>query len=143
MKLAFFLFFSFATVWATSSLKNKALVLLPPPLNQFEMHKTTLTEVETKLGKASLVEGNHYYWEKEGLKYAVKLSFNNKFVLDTLHYTFQSEKPEVEKLGKIDTKKLEPYISSGKPTKYMVLKEKELEVVIDPVFKKVYSVKIP
>lgn len=143
MKTLFLLFFVGTCAYAGTSWKDKAHDLLPNPLKAFETHKTTLSEVERKLGKASLVEGNDYYWERDGFKYALKLSFDNKFLLNTIHYTFVAEKPKLEKLGKIDTKKLEPYVSSGKSTSYMVLKENNSEVVIDPLNKNIYSVKIP
>lgn len=142
MKSLFLLIFIGTFAYAGTSLRDKTQDLLPSPLNGFETHKTTLSEVEKKLGKAHLVEGSDYYWEKDGLKYALKLSFNNKFQLDVIHYTFASEKPKLEKLGQIDTKKLEPYVSSGKTTSYMVLKENNSEVVIDPLNKNIYSVKM-
>jgi hypothetical protein len=143
MKTLFLLYFIGTCAYAGNALKDKAHDLLPAPLNTFETHKTTLSEVEKKLGKPDLSEGSDSYWEKDGLKYALKLSFDNKFRLNSIHYTFVSEKPKLEKLGAIDTKKLEPYISSGKVTKYMLLKENNSEVVIDPLNKNIYSVKIP
>lgn len=143
MKLLILSIFISSSVFAGVALKEKAHDLLPSPLKEFKTHKTTLSEVEKKLGKAHLIEGNDYYWEKDGLKYALKLSFDNKYLLDTIHYTFVTEKPQLEKLGAIDTKKLEPYVSSGKTSKYMVLKENKSEVVIDPLDKTVYSVKVP
>lgn len=142
MKSLILLIFIGSSAYAGTSLKDRTQVLLPSPLNGFETHKTTLSEVEKKLGKAHLVEGRDYYWEKDGLKYALKLSFNNKFQLNTLHYTFVTDKPKLEKLGQIDTKKLEPYVSRGKSTSYMVLKENNSEVVIDPLSKNIYSVKM-
>lgn len=143
MKTLFLLIFIGTSAYAGTTWKDKAHELLPTPLNAFQTHKTTLSEVEKKLGKAHLVEGQDYYWERDGLKYALKLSFDNKYLLHTIHYTFVNDKPKLEKLGKIDTKKLEPYLSSGKSTSFMLLKENNSEVVIDPLNKNIYSVKLP
>lgn len=135
----FVLFFSFS-VFGGVTLKDRVYGVLPAPLSDFKTDKTTLSEVEKKLGKAQLVEGQKYYWEKDGLKYALQLSFNNKFVLDSIHYTFVTEKPAMEKLGKIDAKNLAPYPDSGR---FLKLSEKDVEVLIDPGTKKIYSVKLP
>lgn len=143
MKFVFLLIFAASTTFAASTLKERAPKLLPTPLNELITHKTTLSEVEKKIGKAHFIEGSDYFWERDGFKYALKLSFNNKYLLDSIHYTFASEKPSLDKLGKIDTKKLVPYSSNGKETRYMVLKENNLEVVIDPLTKNIYSVKVP
>lgn len=143
MKLLFFLILMSSSAFAGLALKDKVHDLLPSPLKEFKTHKTTLSEVEKKLGKAHLIEGSDYYWEKDGLKYALKLSFDNKFLLDSIHYTFVTGKPKLEKLGTLDTKNLEPYVSGGKSSKYMVLKENKSEVVIDPLDKTIYSVKVP
>lgn len=144
MKLLIFLIFTLSSAFAApTTLKDKAHDLLPSPLKDFKTHKTTLSEVEKKLGRAQLIDGNDYFWEKDGLKYALKLSFDNKFLLDSIHYTFAGEKPKLEKLGSFDSKKLEPYLSGGKTSKYMVLKENKSEVVINPLDKTIYSVKLP
>lgn len=143
MKLLFFLILTSSSAFAASVLKDKVHDLLPSPLKEFTTHKTPLSEVEKKLGKAHLIEGNDYFWEKDGLKYALKLSFDNKFVLDSIHYTFVTNKPKLETLGTLDTKKLEPYTSGGKSSKYLILRENKSEVVIDPLEKSIYSVKVP
>lgn len=126
-------------LYAASSWSDKAHDLLPPPLKSFTLRKTSLSEVEKVLGKASLNEGQKYYWEREGFKYALELSFNNKFILETIHYTFTGEKPSLDKIGKIDVKKLTPKDKSG--GKFFMLKEKDSEVTIDPVSRTIQTVK--
>jgi hypothetical protein len=121
----------------------KIKVLLPSPLNSFELHKTKLSEVEKKLGPAALKENENHYWVRGGLKYALKLSFDQNGVLQSLDYTFTEKRPSLESLGKIDTKKILPYPLDGKSAgRFLLYKEKGSEVLIDPGTHTVQSVKL-
>jgi hypothetical protein len=121
----------------------KIKVLLPSPLNSFELHKTKLTEVEKSLGTAALIEKENHYWVRGGLKYALKLSFDQKGILKSIDYTFTEKWPALEKLGAIDTKKLLPYPQEGKSAgRFLLYKEKGSEVLIDPVTKTIQGVKL-
>jgi hypothetical protein len=93
---------------------EKIKSLLPSPLNSFELHKTKVTEVEKALGTAALRENENHYWVRGGLKYALKLTFDKGGLLKSIDYTFTEKYPEIEKLGKMDTKKIVPYPIEGK-----------------------------
>jgi hypothetical protein len=117
--------------------------LLPSPLNSFELNKTKLSEVEKALGPAALKEKENHYWVRGGLKYALKLSFDQNNVLKSLDFTFTEKWPPLEKLGPIDTKKLLPYPSDGKSAgRYLLFKEKGSEVLIDPATNTIQGVKL-
>lgn len=116
--------------------------LLPLPLKKFELHKTTLKEVEKQLGKAQLNEGSDHYWEKDGLKYAIKLSFDKESKLNAIHFTFTKDKPPISALNIKDTKSLKPMPSSGRSGRFFIHQEKNNQAVIDPLNKSIYSVEI-
>ena len=142
MKYLWLFLISFV-VLAKSPNQMILLELLPPPLKEFRVHHTTLVEAQKALGKADLNEGRFYYWEKNGLKYALELSFDEKFILKTIHYTFTEKRPPLEKVGSIDVKKLTPYPSEGKTIgRFLQLKEKEFEIIIDPISKTIHTVKL-
>lgn len=135
--LYLFTLFSYITL-AEIPVEGKFQSLLPEPLNQYKIKSTTLSQIEEQLGKAHLVEGSDYYWEREKLKYALKLSFDNK-LLTTIHYTFPSNRPKLLKLEELDLNKLRPSLVQKN---YSVLREKNSEVTIEPVTKTIYSIKI-
>lgn len=131
--------------FADTSWKTQVRNLLPPPLSKLQPQKTTLTDIEKLLGKAHLVEGKDYYWERDGLKYALKLSVNDQKILTTLHYTFTGEKPSLEKLkAKPPISEMMPYPSRGKAAgRFLIYQEKNAELIIDPVSKTIHSVQLP
>jgi|GEM_PF-2344471 len=132
------------TLMAATPWRNSVQKLLPAPLQQFELNKTSLTDVESKLGKANLVEGNKYYWEKDGLKYALQLTFNQKKILTTLHFTFPKDAPSVDKvMDQIDLKKFGPHPPEGRSVgRFLITKEKDGELIIDPISKTIHTVKL-
>lgn len=137
MKLSFFLVL--LSLSAMASIQD----LLPAPLSEFTLQRTTLKEVEKKLGRADLVEGNKYYWEREGLKYALELSFDKKSTLQSIHFTFTSHRPSVEKLNLKDVSALKPYPTTGRSAgRFLLHKEKNTEVMIDPISKTIHTVKL-
>jgi hypothetical protein len=122
---------------------EKIKTLLPSPLHSFELHKSKIFEVEKELGPAELKEKQAHYWSRGGLKYALKITFDNDGVLKSIDYTFTEKWPELKKLGKIDTKKIVPYPINGKSAgRFLLYKEKGGEVLIDPVTKTIQSVKL-
>ena len=124
---------SFALNW-----EGKLQSILPSPLNQFKIGKTNLKEVESKIGKAHLVEGSKNYWEKDGLKYALVLNFKNK-TLKSISYTFTKNKPSLDLFrNELKSAKL-----ISKESKYLILKNKTSALMIDPISKTVYSVRFP
>ena len=133
------------SVYAGTSWKTQAQKLLPSPLSQLQPQKTTLTDIEKLLGKAHLVEGKDYYWERDGFKYALKLSLNEKKVLTTLNYTFTGEKPSLDKLKtKLPVSEMRPYPSHGKAAgRFLIYKDNNAELIIDPVSKTIQSVQLP
>ena len=143
MKLLILLLLPF-TLFASTTWRNSAQRLLPDPLQKFELHKTSLSEVEKKLGTADLIEGNKYYWEKDGLKYALQLTFNQKKILKTLHYTFTKDAPSVDKvIEQIDLKKFGPHPAEGRSIgRFLITREKDGELIIDPVSKTIHTVKL-
>lgn len=140
--LAIFLF-SFGLM-ASTSWKSTLHENLPAPLSSFRPHQTTLKEVQALMGKADLVEKNSYYWEKDGLKYALQLTFNQKKILTSLHYTFTKNKLSLDTIkDQIDLKRFSPYPTEGKSAgRYLISKEKDVELTIDPISKTVRSVKL-
>lgn len=135
-------FFTFS-VLASSALKENLQGILPSPIKNFNIKSTSLSEVEKSLGKAHLVEGSKHYWERDGLKYALELSFDNKLILKSIHFTFTGKRPSLKEAGNINTKKLTPYPEKGKASgRFLVLKESDSELVIDPLSKTIHTVKI-
>ena len=114
------------------------------PLQEFESGKTTLKDIEAKLGKAALTEGNKRYWKRDGLKYALELTFEHD-TLQSLHYTFTGKKPSLDILkGSIDITKFAPYPASGKSAgRFLKLTDKNAELTIDPVSKTIQTVRLP
>lgn len=132
-------------VFADTSWKIQVQKLLPSPLSQLQPQKTTLADIEKLLGKAHLVEGKDYYWERDGLKYALKLSVNEKKVLTTFNYTFTGAKPSLDKLKTLPPiSEMRPYPSHGKAAgRFLIYKENNAELIIDPVSKTIQSVQLP
>lgn len=127
--ICFLVFISFSVL--ASSLE-KVTSHLPQDVRKLVLHKTTPLEAQKILGKADLVEGKKYYWERNGFKYVLELTFDEKTKLSSLHYTFTDQRPTIE----IDKKKLTP---AGK---YFRLKENNLEITLDPVSETIHSVKL-
>ena len=131
-------------VFATTSWQQEVKSLLPKPISEFKPRQTTLKEVEKNLGKAQHIQGSKYYWEKDGLKYALELTFESN-VLTSLHYTFTGKKPDLMILQKhINLKNFTPYPKEGKSIgRFLKLQEQGSELIIDPVSKTIYSVRLP
>lgn len=119
-------------------------MVLPAPLKEFTPGKTKLYEIEKKLGKAKLIKGSKYYWEFEGLKYALELTIESK-TLKSMHFTFVDQKPDLKILGdNIPLPKFTPYPREGKSLgRFLKLEENGSELIIDPVSKTIYSVRLP
>lgn len=134
------LLFSFSAF--AEGIRNKVQSILPSPIKELKVHSTKVAEAEKLLGRPHLVENEKYYWEMEGFKYALELKFKDG-VLQSLHYTFPKNRPSLEVIGDINTKKLSPYPTSGKSAgRFLHLKQKEAEVIIDPISKTIRTVKL-
>ena len=131
-------------VFATTSWQQEVKSLLPKPISEFRPGQTTLKEVEKNLGKAHHIQDSKYYWEKDGLKYALELTFESN-ILTSLHYTFTGKKPDLMILKKhINLKNFTPYPKEGKSIgRFLKLQEQGSELVIDPVSKTIYSMRLP
>jgi len=68
---------------------------LPKPIRALKIHSTTLNEAKVILGKPALVEGEHYYWAYQGMKYSLALTFSQK-TLSLIQYHLVDAKPEIE-----------------------------------------------
>lgn len=123
---------------AASAWQEQVKSALPPALQEFVAGKTTLAEIEKNLGKAQLVKGPKYYWERDGLKYALELTFKSK-ILKSMHYTFTGTKPSLELLGSINLKNFKPHQKG----RFLKLEDKGSELIIDPISKTIYSVRLP
>jgi hypothetical protein len=135
--LSFFLFLLTTLSVQASGLEAKLRAALPAPLDKAQLGKTTIGDLEAKMGKPDLIEGSKRYWIKNGLKYAVVLSFK-KDKLSSIHYTFTEGKPSLESIySDLKQSALEPY-----NTRYLIHRSPSAEVVIDPTSKKIYSVRI-
>ena len=144
LRLAMLLLFLSLNSLAATSWQEEAKSLLPPPLSAFTSGVTTLATVEKALGKAQLVNGSKHYWERDGLKYALEITFKSKR-LTSLHFTFTGNRPSFEKiLKKVDLKKFGPHPTDGKSAgRYLKFNEKNSEIILDPLSKTVYSVRLP
>ncbi len=129
---------------ADTSWQEEVKSLLPPPLSAFTAGVTTLATVEKALGKAQLVNGSKHYWERDGLKYALEMTFKSK-KLSSLHYTFTGNRPSfINVIKKIDLKDFGPHPSSGRSAgRFLKYKEKSSELILDPLSKTIYSVRLP
>lgn len=137
------IFLSFSS-FAESNLATEARKLLPQDLQELTLNKMTSLEVQKKLGKPQLIEGNKQYWEIDGFKYGLELTFDKSKKLETIHYSFVGKRPLITRLSKFDTEKLLPVTQGGKvSSSLMKLKEKDCEVVIDVSSKTIYSVRLP
>ncbi len=136
----FFLFLLVSYALAAETLPQGRLqTLLPAPLNEFKINSTTISQIEGRLGKAHLVEGQDYYWEQNKLKYAIKITLDQNKTLTSIHYTFTKKRPSIKELGEIDSKKFTP---SPTQKNYYQFNEKSGEVILEPLTKTIYSVKI-
>ena len=143
-RIGFIALFICLNVFATTSWQQEVKSLLPKPISEFKPRQTTLKEVEKNLGKAQHIQDSKYYWEKDGLKYALELTFESN-VLTSLHYTFTGKKPDLMILHKhINVKNFTPYPKEGKSFgRFLKLQEQGSELIIDPVSKTIYSVRLP
>ena len=137
--MAWIIFFFLITNASAQSWQKKVSTLLPKSLRELQIGKSTISDVEKKIGKANLVEGVHHYWEVDGFKYAVTLTFKKRN-LDSIHYIFTKERPswDLVKDQLRDPRALVPF-----NTRYQLLKDGTSELVIDPATKTIYSVKLP
>lgn len=145
IKFVVMLLFISINLFADDSWKKQVQTLLPSPLEKLQPHKTTLRDIEKLLGKAHLVEDQNYYWERDGLKYALKITVNKKKILTSLHYTFTSKRPEMKQvLSNLSLEQFKPYPGSGSASgRYLIYKDKNAELIIDPVSKTIHSVQLP
>lgn len=116
---------------------------LPSPLSKIVLGKTSHEEIEKLLGKAALSEGDKSYWEYEGFKYSLQVSFKNK-IAESFHYTFSKSKPELQLVKKyIDMKKLKAFPREGASAgKFLKDETPKGSLVIDPLSKTIYSVEL-
>lgn len=138
-----YLFFSFSA-FATSTWQEKTKLVLPSPLQEFIPGKTKLKDIEKKIGKAKLIKGTKYYWEFDELKYALELTIQSK-TLKSIHFTFVKNKPSLDLIkDSIQIQKFTPHPKVGKSTgRLLKLEENGSELIIDPVSKTIYSVRLP
>jgi hypothetical protein len=135
----FFLLFLCLNSFAASTWQEQVKSTLPPALREFIPGKTTLLEIEKSIGKAQLVKGSKYYWERDRVKYALELTIKSK-TLNSMHFTFTGTKPSLELLqGKINLKDFKPHQKG----RFLKLEDKGSELIIDPIGKTIYSVRLP
>lgn len=117
--------------------------LLPSPLEQIKVKSSTKTDIEKILGKPALIEGQKYYYAQGGFKYSLEITFN-KSVVKEFHYTFLTPRPPVNPADlKIEVSKLTPFPATGGAAgKYQKYSDADGELVLDPVSKTLYSVRI-
>ena len=127
----------------SSGWKIPVLRLLPAPLEQLKIKVTTKAEVEKILGKPALIEGSKYYYAQGGFKYSLEITFE-KTVVKEFHYTFLTPRPPVNPTElNISVDKLTPFPGSGGAAgKYQKYSDADGELVLDPVGKTLYSVRI-
>lgn len=135
--------FSFA-VFAAPTWQEKTKSTLPAPLQEFIPGKTKLKDIEKRIGKAQQIKGTKYYWEFDKFKYALELTIQSK-TLKSMHFTFTKDKPHIDLIQNvIQIQKFTPYPKEGKSTgRYLKLEENGSELIIDPVSKTIYSVRLP
>ncbi len=106
-------------LWASQafalSWQDKLKELLPESLQFITLHKTTLAEVEAKIGKHALMRDNKYYWVYQGYEYGLELKVKNK-VVESLHFSFPKRGPSVDVL-KLDPQNYKKSTISG--SRYM------------------------
>jgi hypothetical protein len=134
--ISFLSFNTYAKDWKKVIVKK-----LPPPIAEIEINKTTLSTIEKSLGKAQLVEKEKHYYEVSGFKYGLEITYKNKKV-SQYSYTFVKNRPSIVELNL----KLEDF-SSYNPqnlahAKFLHSADSEGEIIIDPVQKNVYSIKV-
>ena len=128
---------------AEVALSHKLIPLLPEKIARVQINKSSKLDVEKIMGKPDLIENNKYYYEVDGLKYGLELSFEQD-KLRELHFTFVKNKPAIEKLKfKFDTAELVPFPRSGASSgRYFLLSKPDAEMVIDPISHTIYSIRI-
>jgi len=138
-----FLFISLNSL-AANSWQDEMRSLLPAPLSTFVSGTTTLESVNKALGKAQLVKGSKHYWERGGLKYALEITFKSKKI-SSLHFTFTGSRPSFEGLlNKIKLEDATPYPSSGGSAgRFLKFQKNGTELILDPLSKTIYSVRLP
>lgn len=144
LRLAIVLLLLSFNSFAGSSWQEEVKSLLPPPLSTFVSGTTTLKDVTKALGKAQLVNGSKHYWEQGGLKYALEITFKaNK--ISSINYTFTGKRPELKiLLDKIKLEEFTPHPTSGKSAgRFLKLQENGAELILDPLSKTIYSVRLP
>jgi hypothetical protein len=125
----------------TTSLKSKIHQSLPIPLQFIEMGKTQMNDVEKKLGKAALIEINKHYYDLDGFKYSLEITYKNKRVTQ-VYFTFTKNRPSFENFN-IDKKDLSSYPTSGGAAgRFLKYQEIDGEIIIDPIEKNIYAVRI-
>jgi hypothetical protein len=142
MKKLFLLLFLALNCWAiTTSLKSKIHQTLPTPLQFIELGKTQLNDVEKKLGKAALVEKNKHYYDLDGFKYSLEITYHNKKV-EQVYFTFTKNRPTIENFN-FDKKDLSSYpVSGGAAGRFLKYQDSDGEIIIDPIEKNIYAVRI-
>ena len=111
--------------------------ILPASIAKIKIKTTTAAEVEKLLGKPALIEKNKHYYEQNGFKYSLEIIYDNNLVRE-FSYTFASPKPVFDRTKiAIDMDALSS--SSGRYFKYS---DEAGDLVIDPVRKSLYSVRI-
>ncbi|MGZ3789300.1 MAG: hypothetical protein ACXVLQ_12300, partial [Bacteriovorax sp.] len=138
----FFLFFLItfmsipSVLCANENWTNYVTALLPSPIQKIKLKKSHLKDVEKLIGKAALVEKNKHYYEHNGFKYALVITYELDIV-SQLSFTFSPEQPSLGEMT-FPSKSLAPYPLSEK---YLRYSDKSGELVINPVDKTLFSVK--
>ena len=96
-----FIFLTASSFFSTASaevnpLQARARALLPKPMQELIVGKTTPANARKLLGKANLVEGQNYYWAWDGLEYSLELHFSSdQTVLQSFDFFFVKNKPKI------------------------------------------------
>jgi hypothetical protein len=106
----FYLFYCFSL--KADSWQNKLYELLPVPIKQIRVQKTTFAEVERLLGKPALQRDDKFYWVYQGFEYALELVIKDDKVV-SLHFSFPKLGPSIEDL-KLDPNRFKPHPESNR-----------------------------
>ena len=145
-KFTFLIFFLILSLLPAlgSDLKwsQKINSFLPKAVAKIEIKKSHRSDIEKFLGKANLIEGDKNYYELDGFRYALEIVFKQDIVSE-FSYTFIKNRPTFKELKlNLDLKKLSPYPKSVSSSRYFQHSDSEGDIVIDPISKDIYSVRL-
>ena len=131
-----------ANVKSVEPTSTNIIHILPEKIQSISISKTSKKDIQSKLGKPELIEGSHTYYQIEKLKYDLEISYKDNFV-NEYSFTFSTKHFSIKDLGiKIDEKKIRPYLSNGKPTKYFIYNYLNYELVLNPTDWSLFSLKV-